>query len=565
MIEIELGGEKLIEQGSENLIKFKKLIDNCCYGENLNSEGNQLNRYRISQFKLNIGEKPSCIADKLVSTYGKNDKNGKMKVSDVKIIKHSIDARKKDNIHHVYTLDFSTNVRLKLSEPKDSKYEVIKNGNILDEPPVIVGFGPCGMFAALILAESGYRPIVIERGSSIESRVNKVSKFWTKGILDTECNVQFGEGGAGTFSDGKLTSGIKDPRKRKVLESFVEFGANPEIMYEQKPHIGTDILRDVVRNLRNRIIELGGKVLFDTKLVELQTSNGAISGVVVCNNGNRKLIETSNLILAIGHSARDTFLMLKNSGLEMEQKPFSIGVRIEHPQKVIDESQYGDYSRFTASHMDDKEDLNNENILPPAVYNLVHHCEDGRGVYTFCMCPGGEVIAAASEEGCVVTNGMSYSRRNSGTANSGLLVDVRTSDFESDDVLAGVEFQRKYERLAFENSDGKYKPVEATWGDFKLENEKGKKILNSLPDFAIKAMKEAMPHLGNKLKGFDNDNSILKAVETRSSSPVRLLRNKDFESNIKGLMPGGEGAGYAGGIMSSAVDGIKLAERIMTK
>ncbi|MDY2960458.1 MAG: NAD(FAD)-utilizing dehydrogenase [Hornefia sp.] len=522
-----------------------------------------MNRYRLSQFKLNIGEDISEISDKLIRLYGKSKTDKKMKVSDIKIVKHSIDARRKDNVYHVYTLDFSTNFRLKLPAPNDSMYQGVECGDLpMEDSPVIVGFGPCGMFAALVLAERGYKPVVVERGSSIEERVLKVDKFWTKGILNTECNVQFGEGGAGTFSDGKLTSGIKDPRKRKVLESFVEFGANPEIMYEQKPHIGTDILRSVVRNLRKRITNLGGKVLFDTRLEGIEITDGKVQGIEVFNGDKRNFIKTSNLILAIGHSARDTFCMLKDIGLEMEQKPFSIGVRIEHPQKVIDEGQYGDFARFTHSHGNRSEA---EVLLPPAVYNLVHHCKNGRGVYTFCMCPGGEVIAAASEENGVVTNGMSYSRRNSGTANSGLLVDVRISDFGSDDVLAGVEFQRKYEKLAFSNSEGGYRPVEATWGDIKSENEKGMKLINSLPKFAIESMKEAMPHLGKKLKGFDSDKSVLKAVETRSSSPVRFLRNKELESNIKGLMPGGEGAGYAGGIMSSAVDGIKLAEKIISK
>ena len=418
-----------------------------------------MNRYRVSQLKLNIGEDIKDISAKIIHLYGKNSRDEKMKVFDVKIVRHSIDARKKNNIHHVYTLDFSTNIRLKLPGPKDYLYKEIRVDKYLESPPVIVGFGPCGMFAALILAEGGYKPIVIERGSAIEERVGKVKRFWTKGILDTECNVQFGEGGAGTFSDGKLTSGIKDPRKRKVLESFVRFGANPEIMYEQKPHIGTDVLRGIVKNLRDRIIELGGQVLFDTKLEEVEISEGRVSGAVVRHGNERDLIKTSNLIIAIGHSARDTFSMLNDIGLEMEQKPFSIGVRIEHPQNVIDEGQYGEFAKFTESHQSTDSDENREIFLPPAVYNLVHHCGNGRGVYTFCMCPGGEVIAAASEDGGVVTNGMSYSKRNSGKANSGLLVDVRIEDFESDNVLAGIEFQRKYERHAFENSDGSYKPV----------------------------------------------------------------------------------------------------------
>jgi len=543
-------------------------------------------RYRISQIKLRLDESTEVLPEKIIRKCG-----GKktMNVRDPKIVRHSIDARDKAEIYHVYTVEFSTDKELNLREAEEYSYHIPAPGNEkLKTPPVVVGFGPCGMFSALILAEAGYRPVVLERGSSVDERVEKVNMFRKRGILDTECNVQFGEGGAGTFSDGKLTSGIKGTLRRKVLESLVDAGACEDILYEQKPHIGTDILRRVVKNIRYRIEELGGTVLFDTKAEELICENGKLravriktrekegeklkklkpfveevtasftedfqkgknlssSGGAAGVEGSEHLLNSDIAVLAIGHSARDTFAMLKVLGIAMEAKPFSIGVRIEHPQKLVDEAQYGRCD------------------LPPATYNLVHHCKDGRGVYTFCMCPGGVVISASSEEGGIVTNGMSYSRRNGKMANSGLLVDVRLSDFESDDVLAGIEFQRKYERLAFENSPGGYEPPRATWKEVKERSGNGIKIINSLPGFAIEDIIEAMPFLGKKLKGFDSGESVLRAVETRSSSPVRILRNEELESSVAGLFPGGEGAGYAGGIMSSAVDGIKIAERIIRK
>ena len=359
--------------------------------------------------------------------------------------------------------------------------------------------------------------------------------------MDEESNVQFGEGGAGTFSDGKLTTGIKDPRIAKVLQMFVAAGADAEILYKHKPHIGTDVLRDVVARLRKEILSKGGQIRFGSKATDFILSDGEIQGVVV--NGN-ETIKTNHLILAPGHSSRDTFRMLRDRRISMEQKPFSIGVRIRHPQQLIDKAQYG------------KPEL--AKALGPADYKLSHHCENGRGVYTFCMCPGGEVIMAASEKGTTVTNGMSYSARNGKYANSGLLVDVRTSDFFSNDVLAGVEFQEKYEKLAFENGN----PPETVWAHF---GEKNDPVAASLPDFAVKAMQEAMPYLARKLRGFNDPNALLTGVETRSSSPVRILRGKDLQSEIKGLYPAGEGAGYAGGIMSAAVDGIKAAEAIAEK
>lgn len=459
-------------------------------------------------------------------------------------------------------MDFSCDRKLPLDAAKSMTYEsltteqseLIKKakaeGNAGNRP-VIAGFGPCGIFAALILAEAGLEPIVLERGESVDDRVKTVEKFWTEGILDTESNVQFGEGGAGTFSDGKLTTGIKDVRIRKVLQEFVDAGADPKILYKQKPHIGTDKLRNIVKTLRKKIEELGGEIHFRTRLAQLDIDkNNCLKGVHTIKRAEtgeeiNEYIDTDKLILAIGHSARDTFEMLCDAGVNMEQKPFSIGVRIEHPQELINKAQYGDASLAEK--------------LGAADYKLNHRCESGRGVYTFCMCPGGVVINAASEAQTSVTNGMSYSGRDSGVANSGLLVDVRTEDFTSEHPLAGVEFQRKYERLAYLQGNGKL--PKSTYGNFK--NDIDDKVRQSLPKFASEAIIEAMPFMGRKLRGFDSNDAIMTAVETRSSSPVRIIRDTGSQSNIKGLYPAGEGPGYAGGIMSAAVDGIKTAEKII--
>ena len=394
-------------------------------------------------------------------------------------------------------------------------------------------------------------------------------------MLDPESNVQFGEGGAGTFSDGKLTTGIKDVRISKVMDEFVLAGADPSIKYRQKPHIGTDRLRDIVKNIRHKIESLGGRVVFDTKLTGMTFSGpednigdhgnahdrgGVGSGgrrltavKTLDRSGRSQTIETDSLILAIGHSARDTFRMLYDEGFPMEQKPFSIGVRIEHPQKMIDKAQYGDPAIAEK--------------LGAADYKLNHRCENGRGVYTFCMCPGGHVIDSSSEPETAVTNGMSNSSRSAEFANSGLLVDVRREDFPSGHPLAGIEFQRRYERLAYENGRGRI-PV-TDYGSFRKDTEDP--VRKSLPPFAADAIIEAMPYMGRKLRGFDRDDAVMKAVETRSSSPVRILRGKDHQcaapetgvSGFSGVYPAGEGPGYAGGIMSAAVDGIKTAEYVI--
>lgn len=519
--------------------------------------------YRIGQIKLSLNEEINRIPmkiDKKLMKFG-------CKVTDFILVRESIDARDKGDIKMVYTVDFNIayknnkkdtgeialNSKLGISISPDMTYkEVTPGGEPLTNRPVIVGFGPCGMFCGLILAEQGYKPLIIERGNPVDKRVFDVKEFWEKGILNTESNVQFGEGGAGTFSDGKLTTGIKDTRIRKVLETFVDAGADENILYKHKPHIGTDVLRRVVVNIRKRIIELGGEIRFSTKMTGIVAEGFGegglkkITAVKVISEGLEEIIETEHLVTAIGHSARDTFRQLNEEGIRMDRKPFSIGVRIEHPQPLIDKSQYGKTKG-----------------LPPAEYKLAHHCKNGRGVYTFCMCPGGQVICASSQEGGVVTNGMSNFKRDSGVANSGLLVDVRVDDFEGEGPLAGVEFQEKYERLAYLNGGSNYKLPHTTWAEFRDNKKSAAAVINSLPVFATESIREAMPFLGRKLNGFDGDNTVMKAVETRSSSPVRFDRGKNFQGTFSGFYPAGEGAGYAGGITSAACDGIKIAEEII--
>ena len=616
-------------------------------------------------------------------------------------------------------------------QPRSGMPEPLPSARVLRDRPIIVGFGPAGMFAALILAQAGLRPLVLERGQEVDARTASVERFWREGTLNEQSNVQFGEGGAGTFSDGKLTTGIKDARIRKVLEEFVAAGAPKEILYKQKPHIGTDVLRLVVKNIREEIKRLGGEVRFNTLVEDLRVEDGRVSGVICAQDGAEtdhesgaqpqeqncgdlapklaqnsedsrgarafqdtqmpangggdlasqlaqnsedscgahafqdtqppangggalvpKLAQNSEdsrgiptrcipcqtVIFAMGHSARDTFRRLRARGIAMSQKPFSVGVRIEHPQDMIDIAQYGAPGR--------------ELGLPPADYKLSWRCENGRGVYTFCMCPGGKVVIASSQAGGVVTNGMSYHDRASGIANSALLCDVRTSDFGSDDVLAGVIFQEKLEHQAFLAGGSSYAPPRCTWGE--LRNGQAPQVESCLPNFAVAALREAMPHLGRKLHGFDNPDAMVTAVETRSSSPVRFARNADYEGacsavagtarskfagtphyaadavmldastqetgistnaphhpanavmldaamqetgistnaphyaadavpcensmttvgnvtepadgkTLIGFYPCGEGAGYAGGIMSAAVDGIRVAETIIRK
>jgi uncharacterized protein len=483
-------------------------------------------------------------------------------IKELVIYKKSIDARDKSNILFVYTLD------LDIFNQSRFKSRVIKNveqcpvvevRRTSSERPVVIGAGPSGLFAALTLAEAGLKPIIIEQGKKVDERKKDVDLFWETGKLDTKSNVQFGEGGAGTFSDGKLTTQISNPLCRKVLQEFLDCKAPKEIMYDAKPHIGTDKLILVVKNMRKKIEALGGEFLFNEKVTDMTIEDGAIKSIT-CG----KVINTDTVIFAIGHSSRETFEMMYAKGINMEQKPFSVGVRIEHLQNMINVAQYGE--------------LASNPKLGAAEYKLVYHGKDSRAAYTFCMCPGGTVVAAASEEGGVVTNGMSTYRRNGLNANSALVVGVFPEDFKDDSPLAGMHFQRDLEQKAFIAGGKSYKAPAQLVGDFLngVESTKLGEVKstytpgitfanfdNILPEFITKTMKEALVDLDRKIKGFAFSDSLLTGVETRSSSPVRILRNERFVTNIKGIYPCGEGAGYAGGIMSSAVDGIKCANAIL--
>jgi len=525
---------------------------------------------RVAGLKMLVDEDKSKLRQALLKKLGISGQE----LLDYKICRRSVDARKAGKIYFVYTIDVKlANEDLVLKKLRNNRdisvaprlaYEYVKTGqNKLAYRPVIAGTGPAGLFAGLILGRMGYRPLLLERGGDVDSRVTAVKRFWETGELDPECNVQFGEGGAGTFSDGKLTTLIRDSRCRKVLEILVDAGAPEEIVYSAKPHIGTDKLRAVVKNLREQIVELGGEVRFSAKVTDLAVEKGKISGIVI--NGNEAL-DADVLVLALGHSARDTFEMLLARGVELTPKAFSIGVRIEHPQELINKAQYKEF----AGHKN----------LAAADYKLAYHAANGRSAYTFCMCPGGVVVAAASEEDCVVTNGMSEYARNAENANSAFLVGVNPGDFPGDHPLAGVEFQRKWEREAFILGGGDYRAPAQLVSDFladkpsiglgtvKPSYKRGvrlSELKGCLPDYVVETLREAIPALDKKMRGFARPDAVLTGVETRSSSPVRIIRDENFETRIKGLYPAGEGAGYAGGIVSAAVDGIKVAEAIAQK
>ncbi len=490
------------------------------------------------------------------------------KILKLTIVRRSVDARKKPDIKIVYTVDVAVSGNEKrilkqcgckrASLVEISYYKPPKAAPAMAQRPVVVGFGPAGMFAALILAQAGLKPLVLERGEDAASRHRKVEQFFATGQLDPKSNVQFGEGGAGTFSDGKLNTGLNNPRIHWVLDQLVRFGAGEDILYDAKPHVGTDVLLEVVKNLRQRVISLGGEVRFGCQVTGICQENGALTGLQV--NGSEN-IPCSKAILAIGHSARDTFQMLYDMGLPMEAKPFAMGVRIEHKQALINTAQYG---------VDDP-------VLPPADYKLVKHL-DNETVYTFCMCPGGYVVAAASEEGRLVTNGMSYSHRAGENANAALLVSLNPKDFPSDHPLAGMHWQRQIEQAAFLAGGGNYHAPAQTVGDFlagRPSTGPGSvlptyrpgvtwcDLHTLLPEKITTALKTALPLLDGSLAGFASADAVLTAPESRSSSPVRMIRDESKQCAISGLYPAGEGAGYAGGIMSAAIDGIACAESLI--
>ena len=513
-----------------------------------------------------ISMPPEHDANQLVYEASRLLRISASKIRGISLVRRSVDARKKPDVRIIYTVDVavdgSENKVLKASGCKKaavapvSFYKQPKPIYQAFQRPVVVGFGPAGMFAGLILALAGLKPIILERGEDAQTRHEKVQNFFLTGKLDTTSNVQFGEGGAGTFSDGKLNTGVNNPRIGWVLEQFVKAGAREDILYDAKPHVGTDVLLTVVQNLRQRIISLGGEVHFRTQVTGILTENGAVSGLQT----NQGEIACNQVILAIGHSARDTFRMLHEMGVPMEPKPFAMGVRIEQKQSVIDKAQYGA-----------------ENLpLPPADYKLVRHLEN-ETVYTFCMCPGGYVVAATSEDGKLVTNGMSNADRDGENANAALLVSLNPADFPYEGVLGGMLWQEEIEKKAYQHTGSYCAPAQRV-GDFlagKPSDGPGSvqptyrpgvfwtDLHQVLPEKITRAIKEALPQMEQNLTGFAATDAVLTAPETRSSSPVRIIRGEDHQSALRGLYPAGEGAGYAGGIMSAAIDGMMAAEALL--
>lgn len=518
---------------------------------------------RISNIKIYEDLSDEEILNIVIKKY----KILKENLKDCHISKKSIDARKKDDVHYSYSIDIDIT-----NEDKFLKYKNISKIKSFVSPqiqlnmnssinPVIIGAGPAGLFSALTFVQNGYKPIIIEQGEPVEKRKKTVDNFINKGILNINSNVQFGEGGAGTFSDGKLTSGISSPYCKKVLEEFVNFGAPEQILYLTKPHIGTDNLINIIKKMREYIILNGGKFLFNTKFIDFETLNNNVSKISVLHLENN-LVETINanvLILAIGHSSRDTFKKIYEKGLLLEPKNFSVGVRIEHLQSEINKAQYGTLTKLK---------------LPTADYKLAYHSSSGRSCYTFCMCPGGVVMPSSSEPNTIVTNGMSYFSRDGKNSNSAVLVNIMPSDFSTDNPLAGIDFQKDLEEKAFILGGSNYFAPVQRFEDFdnnvksefigsvKPSYKPGYTLSNLndiMPEFISDTLKEGIKYFDTKLHGFSNPDSILTGMETRSSSPIKILRDKNLVSNINGIYPCGEGAGYAGGIMSAAVDGIKCA------
>lgn len=521
---------------------------------------------RINQIKLSIKDSESNIDKKIRKLLKLNDKT----VFEYTIVKKSIDARRKDQLMYIYSVDviLKDNDEFSLCKKindnnimltNKSKYVFPEIGNI-NQRIIIVGSGPAGLFCGLFLARAGFKPIIFERGANVHDRTAIVNAFWENGDLDINTNVQFGEGGAGTFSDGKLNTVVKEKagRIRKVLETFVEFGAPKEILYDAKPHIGTDILRNVVMNIRNEIIKLGGEVNFNSMMTDIYVSGGTINGIQINNSQD---YECDRLILALGHSARDTFEMLRDRGLPMEPKSFAVGMRIEHPQNLINNFAYG---------------TNDTRVLPVPSYKVTAKAGNGRGVYSFCMCPGGYVVNASSEQGRTCVNGMSYSRRDSDNANSAIIVTISPDDFYKDDILDGVAFQRNLEEKAYIAGKGAVpyqlnedfcKGIASTSYGSVTPHIKGKflpaNLREVLPEYLCESVIDGMKSFDKMIDGFNMPDAVFSGVESRTSSPVRMTRTDSMESiGIGGVYPCGEGAGYAGGITSAAVDGIKTAEAI---